>query len=872
MKTSLSQVAFASLDMLLAGCCILIFFVFTGVGGDLNFYRFHLGVHHLNNPFLIMVGLFFLKVLLDPDCAILRKFFMTLENFLSWIYLYLGALSTGLFFWIWQEPVSMQKLFLMDHSHWKNGLREYLQFYVFLFHLIWIIFSNQLSRRAPEKMMEVLRKDAFILGCAVFALIFSFAFMQYDFEQTEILFFIAVIVFSVLAAFKVVLWEVISQRRILFNFEFKKLLWGCILAFVGIFTFLGIRKLDLYLGNGDFPVYLQPLWNTLHGQFMQINWFYTAAGQSKSWFGEHLNLIYFFLLPIYKIFQNARIFIFLQSLLIGLAAWPIFEIVKTKFKDNALAFVFAFAYLANPLVSRALLFDFHAEAAEPLLILLTFLFLERKQWTSLVVSAVLLLCCKEDAAIYLMAFGLYAGLYGKDWERGLLCLGLGTGWLFFALGWAIPTFSQGAQYHTLAARYSWLGEDFKSIFFHLILYPMEVLKYLFNAQSLKGFGYLLIPLAMLPIIHWSAWILILPATLELFLSTFEFMKRLSLHYPWFICPFYYLAAIVSLAQLKKYRFFQSPMLITGLAGFIFFASIFFHYFFDPRPVVSGTYCGYYVSASPFGKLFNPEYYCLNDHDRYAKVFIKKWVPEMVSLSVDHRFSHDVSNRYVLRMFPERGDSDYIFLDTIWDYFYSVTRPVLTKRKLKILDCLVGKEFGVKIYEDGYLLLERGFSQDQNLAVARDIVGFFEAEAMSGAVGQTVIDSQAYNKRARLIDQQMLSTDYVIKTPKQFFHKGPIDVLLRMKTDQCSSESQVCRVEVFNGDSDQILLQHTLRAKDFIKVDAYNEIHVHFENAMDQSLGMGILMMGQCNLWVDHVRWSSVKASWQDLEQNLHNQS
>ncbi len=873
MKIPLRQLTFASLDFVLMGLFILISFAFMFRGIHLNFHGIDLKIHRLDNPFLIMVGLALLKLLIDPDCGELRKFFMKFGNFLTWCCLFLGALSAGLFFWLSHDSLNVFYLLLkggMSHSRWEDGLRQYLQFYIVLFHFIWVFFSRKLSRVAPEKSMEIFRKDALILGLAILAPIFFFIFVQDDFEKTEFPFFMTVFIFPLIGALKGALLEGICPEWKSGPSRFKKILWWSIGLYVGAFTFLGIRKLDLYLGNGDFPVYLQPLWNTIHGKFMQINWFYTYPGQSEDWFGEHLNLIYFFLLAIYKFFQNARIFIFLQAFLIGLAAWPLYEIVKIKFRDHVLAFSFAFAYLASPLISRALLFDFHAEAAEPFLIFLTFLFLERGRLVPLFISSILLLTCKEDASIYLMAFGFYAGFYKKEWKMGVLCMGLGAFWLFFSLGLVMPMFNKGAHYHTLKARYGWLGTDFKSILTHLVEHPMEVLRYLFDEQSFKNFGYLLIPLSFLPVLHLSSFILILPSTLELFLSTFKFMKCLSFHYPWFICPFYYLGAVVSLKKIIQHSFFRSQKFLTALSFYVFFSSLFFHYYFEPQPGVSGTYNWYYLSPSPFGQYFDVEYYRLNDHDRRAKSLIKQWIPAEVSLSVSHRFGHDVSNRAILRMFPEARDVGFIFLDIYWDQFCSVTGEKLKKRKVRIFSFLSGDKFGVKAYDDGYLLMERGFSQDQNLKVAQALVGFFEAEAMDG-VGETVVDSQAYNKRARFVDLYISPQQKIIKGYSQFFQKGPVDITVRMKVDQLSQEGEIAKIDLLEMSSNRVVLQRSIQAKDFSVANHYEDIHIHYENPSSQVLGFTVVSHRWCKLWIDHIQWSASNVSWSDLERNLKNQ-
>jgi hypothetical protein len=484
-------------------------------------------------------------------------------------------------------------------------------------------------------------------------------------------------------------------------------------------------------------------------------------------------------------------------------------------------------------------------------------------------SAVLLLFCKEDASLYLIAFGIYAVLFRKSFRFGTVAICLGVFWLLFTLSFAIPIFSQGRHYHTFESRYPQLGSSFQDIILNVIKHPFSVLKLLFDKQSIINWGYLLIPLAALPLFHWTSWVLIFPSTLELFLSQFRPMKTLALHYPWFVIPFYFLGAILSLRRLmNRYSIFRSPLFVRGLMFYLFFTGVFFHYYFDPKNRVSHTYNWYFVSPSPLGRNFNFDYYQLNDHDRRAKDFIHQNIPKEASLSVVHRFSHDVSDRFVLRMFPDAQDAKFIFMDIFWDQAWVLSQIDLKRFKERIFLYLEEIKFGVREYEDGYALLERDFSTSKNLKVAQDLVEFFEVELTEHRVGKTVIDHQAYNKRARWVASGKFPSGYVFYGTGQNFPKGPLEVKVRLRAESRRKDGVICRIQLLKVFSNEVLSEKIVQVQDVISLKDYQYITLKYDNPEPQLLAVQVFYEGQDDLWIDHFRWICPGLSWNDLKKNL----
>ena len=157
-------------------------------------------------------------------------------------------------------------------------------------------------------------------------------------------------------------------------------------------------KYHQLLYNGlDLAIYNNALWNTMHG-----NWFWSTI-QGHNYFGDHFEPILILFLPLYYLWQSPILLLILQTMFLGLAAWPIYLISaevlngrwefisnqnKTPFnrgtaaelkteplrKNNVLALSIACLWLINPLVHNGNLFEFHAIAFLPFLFFWLFYF------------------------------------------------------------------------------------------------------------------------------------------------------------------------------------------------------------------------------------------------------------------------------------------------------------------------------------------------------------------------------------------------------------------------------------------------------------------------------------------------------------------
>ena len=817
------------------------------------------------NPLLLpLVAVAAAIVWVDPASAPLRRWLQSPRGAACWLVLCLAGASLGFYVFALSDAERAAKLLETGKisALGRALLRRDMGFGLLLLHSLWIGLAPLRARKLREQKEESLERTAAILSLSIFAGLFSLSTSVVS--DSEWMTLVGIGVAAVVAS---LLWPAVPGPAS----PHRAALAVAIALYVLVMSFLSVRKLDVYAGNGDFPVYLQPLWTALHGRFFELNWSYTPPFTSISWFGEHFDVIYFLLLPIYWLAPSPRVFVVLQALVVGLAAWPLSVLARERLRDPALGAAFGFAFLANPLVARALVFDFHAEALEPLLIFSTFLFLQRRQIAASIVCSLLLLSCKEDAALYLVAFGAYFFL-AERWRRGGSVLVLaGVAWLVFAVGVAIPHFHPGSVgYDTFQQRYPRLGKSAGEALANVLRHPLLPLSLLFDEAARKNWVRLVFPLAGLPLVHWTGWLLIVFPTLEMFLSQFRQMRGLWLHYPLFVSPLYFLAAVVTLERLGR-RFAPAfgqvrrrlPMLLVLLG-------VLFHARFNPVPPGTGTFNRFYNNTGPLGPGFRAAAYHVNDHDRAIRGFLDRFVPEGEPLATDHRFSHDVSNRFVLRMLPEVRDVDLVFLDVRPPSLLVIGRA-LPDVKRRILPLLAEGAFGVERYEDGLVLLRRGFSTSENLAVARDLVGFFEAEGQRPESGVDDLDGEARNKRARFVGPEEIAGRVVLRSDAQTFPAGRVSVAIRARCERAAGAEAVLRAEIADARDGRIESRRVFSGSDFADGSGYRDLVIESDHPQAGPLVLDLRYEGHGELAVDHFRWRSEALSWSDLQRNLDSQ-
>ena len=217
------------------------------------------------------------------------------------------------------------------------------------------------------------------------------------------------------------------------------LVWVFILAYILIFGYLSFLKYQSfnYL-DWDLTSDAIVLWNSVHGKFL----YYPFLEQSI--LGAHLYLIALFILPIYAIFQSPLTLLFLQSMFLGLAAFPLYLLARTKL-NKTFSLSLVVAYLLYPSLGYINLFESHFEIYEIFFLFFTLYYFEKERFRNFLVFVLLTLFCKENASLVVFAFGIYAWIRRRSKGWVLTPLLVGAAWFFLSVKVVIPHFAKDAK-------------------------------------------------------------------------------------------------------------------------------------------------------------------------------------------------------------------------------------------------------------------------------------------------------------------------------------------------------------------------------------------------------------------------------------------
>jgi len=248
------------------------------------------------------------------------------------------------------------------------------------------------------------------------------------------------------------------------------------------------------LGTAAFDLGIQEntIWNTVHGDI-----FYSSL-MGGHYLGVHTSLILLLVAPIYALAPATETLLILQSLVLGLAALPLFLLARNVLENRSQALLFALLWLTHPAVGGANFYDFHPIAFAPLLLFAAVHFWWRQRRLPFWISIVLLLSVKEELAVIVVLLGLVFAMSGSR-RQGFLVAAVGAVAYVVLQHWVIPHFAGGA--HSYAWYYSDIipaGEGPRGLLTTVLLNPVFGLKFILTGPRLLFVFQLFAPLAFLP--------------------------------------------------------------------------------------------------------------------------------------------------------------------------------------------------------------------------------------------------------------------------------------------------------------------------------------------------------------------------------------
>ncbi len=483
-------------------------------------------------------------------------------------------------------------------------------------------------------------------------------------------------------------WNVLGHLRLVHG-----LLWGAIALYVLTFGIITVLKHEAFqttafdLGNMD-----QAVWNSLRGRFLPFtNW-----GEEGTRLAYHVDPILILISPLYLLYSDPKTLLVFQTLVVALGALPLFWLAREKFGESLVTLVFPLVYLLFPALEAANMFDFHSTTIAAPLLLYAFYYLWKRKYPWFFLFAFLVMACKEEMPLLVMMMGLYALLVQRNRRVALTTISLGVAWFIVAVYIIIPHYNPEGGSPYLAA-YGYLGGGPFGILKGLLTRPDLVISHLFIKDKALYLWGLLAPVAFLSLLAPQTLLLSLPTLGINLLSTKpEFYTLEKFHYAALLVPFVVLSALLGVdylvARLSPRLEMKRQTLLYSVSALVLISTLLYHRGHGFTPLAAGFQI---PKATP--------------HHRLAQELMAL-IPEGATLSAQSRLNPHLSQRPRIYMFPKVEDADYVFFDVSVDSW-----PIHPNDQRRLFDTLLGEEgFGILAAKDGYILLQRGLSDFQEL--------------------------------------------------------------------------------------------------------------------------------------------------------------
>ncbi len=187
--------------------------------------------------------------------------------------------------------------------------------------------------------------------------------------------------------------------------------WSAVLLCLSLARYAGYNANMFDLGN-----MAQAIWNGTLGRPLVFTYKYGSLSRMAL----HVELIYWLIVPLYKMWPDPRLLLILQVFGYALGALPLYQLGRRHLFQKWGARGLILCYLFYPTVQSAVLFDFHGDTLAIPFLFLALDAMDRCAWRSYALWLLLALSCKFYVAVPIGALGVVL------WFKGEHRVGLAT--------------------------------------------------------------------------------------------------------------------------------------------------------------------------------------------------------------------------------------------------------------------------------------------------------------------------------------------------------------------------------------------------------------------------------------------------------------
>ncbi len=292
------------------------------------------------------------------------------------------------------------------------------------------------------------------------------------------------------------------------------------------------------------------LFNTSRGDFM-----YTSYVGGPLW-KFHFSPVYFYaLFPFYYFFPYTETILIIQSVVIALAALPLYLLSKRILGSNIISLIIAFCFLIYPAQHGANFNNMHDLAFVPLFLFLMFYFLITRKYLGYYIAIILLLSVKEDMPILVAFTACFVFLYNRKVFHLFITLLLSFCWYLLAKKIMALSGAQFGGYTFYYAPFFAQGTSgLLGLFKSILTNPFFVFKNILTVPKCTYFLQIVLPLAFVPfLINFRKNIFLLFYGLAVILlgtAANSAMYTFGYQYIWYIAPGLFVATLFSLSYVR----------------------------------------------------------------------------------------------------------------------------------------------------------------------------------------------------------------------------------------------------------------------------------------------------------------------------------
>lgn len=341
-----------------------------------------------------------------------------------------------------------------------------------------------------------------------------------------------------------------------------------ILVYIAAFCitcFAKYRTFSYY--DHDTALLNQVMWNSLHGRLM-----YSTLANGGNILRTHGYLTLPLLLPIYAIWQSPLWLLYVQTIFLALAGWPIYIFARRELNSPRSALVFLLLYLLYPALGYINLHHSCIENVTLFLLAWAYYFYRGGKYPLFIALLFTAIATREEISFIAVAIGITAlwERRGAKWWVAPLLAGITWFAIYFFL---LLPYLQGESKAWYLTFYGHPGDSAGNFVWNIAAHPSYMLELLAQPQKLTYAVQMLLPLAFLPLLSPGILFISSPVIFLYLLSSHPDVSTILRHYNSPIIPFIFFAGITGYAKLQRlmkgatlHRLLLSAVIITGISS------------------------------------------------------------------------------------------------------------------------------------------------------------------------------------------------------------------------------------------------------------------------------------------------------------------